>query len=341
MKSLDLQNVVLRLHEQGLSSREISNQLVGQVGKTTINRWLKMYNDSGKITLKSPPGPKRTIRTKKLVQQIKQHLLRSKKKKSARKLAKSLNLSRTTVQRVIRDDIGFKSYIKRIAPKLTDPQKQKRHSFGIWARKKIRKSMTKKIMFSDEKRFDVDGVYNRQNDRIYAPNREQADKDGGIHQKTKFPQGVMVWLGVCYEGVTSPVIIEKGTINHQRYIDEILPVALKYGQKLMGNEFTFQQDGAPAHQAHQTQTWCKNHFWDFWPKSRWPPNSPDINPLDYSIWNELCAQMDWSKVTNKKTLIYQIRVGVKKIRTEVVRRSIDCWTNRVYRMLKKKCDYVF
>ncbi|CAF4538752.1 unnamed protein product, partial [Didymodactylos carnosus] len=53
------------------------------------------------------------------------------------------------------------------------------------------------------------------NDRIYAPNREQADENGGIHRKTKFPQGVMVWLGVCYDGVTRPVIIENGTINHQ------------------------------------------------------------------------------------------------------------------------------
>ena len=123
--------------------------------------------------------------------------------------------------------------------------------------------MASKILFSDEKRFDIDGAYNRQNDMIYAPNREQADQYGGIHQKKKFPQGVMVWLGMCYEGVTSPVIIEKGTVNRQKSVDKILPVALECDQRLMGNEFTFQQDGAPAHQTHQTQTWCKNNFSDF------------------------------------------------------------------------------
>ena len=57
---------------------------------------------------------------------------------------------------------------------------------------------------------------------------------------------MMIWLGLCYNSVTSPVIIEKGSINHQRYIDEILPIAFRDGQKLMGNEFIFQQDGAPA-----------------------------------------------------------------------------------------------
>ncbi|CAF4597826.1 unnamed protein product, partial [Didymodactylos carnosus] len=206
-----------------------------------------MCREFGELSLKSPPGPKRTKRTKRLVQRVKQHLLRNKKKKSARKLAKSLNVSKTIIRRVIRDDLGLKSYVKCVAPKLTDTQKQKRFSFEIWARKNVRKSLARKILFSDEKRFDIDGVYNRQNDRIYAPNREQADENGGIHRKTKFPQGVMVWLRVCYDGVTRPVIIGNGTINHQRYIDEILPVALEDGQKLMGNEFTFQQDGVPAH----------------------------------------------------------------------------------------------
>ena len=341
MKSLELQNTVLRFHEQGLSTRQISNQLVDQVSKTTVNRWVKMYRESGKISFKTPSGRKRTIRTKKLVQQVKKYLVKDKRKKSVRKIAKSLNVSRTTIQRVVKSDLGYKSYIKRVSPKLTEMQKQKRHSFGIWARKNITKKIARKIMFSDEKKFDIDGAYNRQNDRIYAPNRQQADEIGGVHQKRKFPQSVMVWLGVCFNGVTSPFIIEKGTINHKIYIDKILSIALKDGQKLMGNEFIFQQDGAPAHQHHQTQAWCKDHFWDFWPKSRWPPNSPDLNPLDYSIWDEICAHMDWSKINDKKSLTRQIKIGVKKIRAEVLHRSIDSWTKRIYRMLKNKCDYIF
>jgi hypothetical protein len=59
--------------------------------------------------------------------------------------------------------------------------------------------------------------------------------------------------------VTRLVPIEEGTINHERYIHEILPIALKDGRKLMGNKFTFQQNSAPAH---------KDHFYDFWPTSR-------------------------------------------------------------------------
>ena len=137
------------------------------------------------------------------------------------------------MQRIIRDDLGLRSYVKRVAPKLTDEQKKKRYSFGIWVRKHIRNSDPRTVLFSDEKRLDLDGVYNRQNDRIWASSREQADVSGGTHRKRKFPQCVMVWLGACYEDVTCPVIIENGTINHERYIDLILPVALKDGRKWM------------------------------------------------------------------------------------------------------------
>ncbi|CAF4306866.1 unnamed protein product, partial [Rotaria magnacalcarata] len=43
----------------------------------------------------------------------------------------------------------------------------------------------------------------------------------------------MVWLGVCYEGITRPVIIENGTIDTNRYIADILPVALKDGKQML------------------------------------------------------------------------------------------------------------
>ena len=58
---------------------------------------------------------------------------------------------------------------------------------------------------------------------------------------------VMVWLGVCAKGFTVPVILEDGTMNAERYIDEILPIALKYGNKMLGSDWTNQQDGARPH----------------------------------------------------------------------------------------------
>lgn len=340
MKSKDIQQLVLRSYKEGCSGNQIYQNLRGVVSRRTIFYWLKSFRNTGEINLRSPPGCPKLVRSKALIQKVKQRLSR-KKLVSARNLAKTMQVSRSTIRRIIKDDLGYKAYVKRVAPKLTDRQKSKRKSFGIWVQKNIRKSMTKKILFSDEKRFDLNGMYNRQNERVYAATRDQADEKGGIHRQTKFAAGVMVWLGACDQGVTRPVIVENGTIDAARYISDILPVALKDGKKLLGEEFVFQQDGAKPHTAKTTQRWCMEHFFDFWDKDRWPPNSPDLNPLDYSVWNEPGEKMNWNRVIDKQTLIHEIRQGAKKIPVDVVRRSVASWTNRIYRMLKIEGNYLF
>ena len=144
------------------------------------------------------------------------------------------------MRRVLKEDLGLKPYVKQISPKLTEQHKIKRKSFGFLVRKNVRNSMTEKNLFSDEKYFDIDGIYNKQDDRIYAATHEEADKKGGIHRKTQHPAQTMVWLGVCYQEVTRPVIIGNGSINTDRYIEEILPIALEDDKKLLGNDFIFQ-----------------------------------------------------------------------------------------------------
>ena len=37
-----------------------------------------------------------------------------------------------------------------------------------------------KILFPDEKYLDIDGVYNSQNDRVWAANRVDADEKGAL-----------------------------------------------------------------------------------------------------------------------------------------------------------------
>jgi len=44
--------------------------------------------------------------------------------------------------------------------------------------------------------------------------------------------------------------------------------------------FTSQQDNAPAHRAFATAELLEKEVPDFIPPSLWPPNSPDLNPID-------------------------------------------------------------
>jgi len=48
--------------------------------------------------------------------------------------------------------------------------------------------------------------------------------------------------------------------------------------------WTLQQDGAPAHTARTTMDHLKKEHINFIEPHMWPPNSADINPVDYAIW---------------------------------------------------------
>ena len=180
--------------------------------------------------------------------------------------------------------------------------------------------------------FDIDGVYNSQSERIWAPSRADADAKGSIKQIQKFPKKVMIWFGACSKRVSPLAIFEEGTVDHERYIQEVLPVVLKFGNDMFGDNWTFQQDGGRPHIHQKTQDWCRTHLLCFIDKDHWPPNSPDLNSLDYCIWDEFARTINWDLVTSKTALINELKRGVKKIRPEVVFESCASWTNRLYRL---------
>jgi hypothetical protein len=102
----------------------------------------------------------------------------------------------------------------------------------------------------------------------FVVDRAEADAKGGIKQKRKFPQKLMVWLAVCSKGVSPLVIFESGTLNHDRYIREFLPVVLQYGNQMFGNDWTFQQDAAKSYIHEKTQAWCTKNIPAFIDKDR-------------------------------------------------------------------------
>ena len=109
-------------------------------------------------------------------------------------------------------------------------------------------------------------------------------------------------LGAYSNGLTPLIILGGGTMDHRRYIDEILSVALKYGNEGFGDNWTFQEDGAKPHMHSLNSRMVPDKFSIF----RRQPNSPDLNPLDYSNLDEFAEKINWTKVKSKKTLIDEL-----------------------------------
>ncbi|CAF0950316.1 unnamed protein product [Didymodactylos carnosus] len=115
MKSKDLQNVVISKYKNGDSPPMIFRHLNGVIGLRTIGRWCKMIKETGSINLSSPTGRPRVIRTKTMIQKVKNRLKR-KKRVSSRKLASDLDISERSVRRILKKDLDLRPYKKRIEP---------------------------------------------------------------------------------------------------------------------------------------------------------------------------------------------------------------------------------
>ena len=119
MISKEFQNFVLSKDQNGDGPTKIFRDLNGSVSPRTIERWCKAVRDTGSINLSSQPVHQRIIRTKGNIQKIK-HRLDQRKPVSSRKAARQLGISRTSVRRILRNDLGLRVYKIQNEPLLTN-----------------------------------------------------------------------------------------------------------------------------------------------------------------------------------------------------------------------------
>ena len=94
----------------------------------------------------------------------------------ALEFSRELGISATNVRRILKIDLELKFYKKIIEPSLFDDEKIKWKQFANWIRTNFGKEDTLKILFSDEKFFDTDNVYNSENELVWIVHRADADE---------------------------------------------------------------------------------------------------------------------------------------------------------------------
>jgi len=81
-------------------------------------------------------------------------------------------------------------------------------------------------------------------------------------------------------------------------IQHLLP-AMRH---ISGITFLFQQDSAPAHRARETIELLSRMTPDFIGPEMGPPNSLDLNPVDYSIWSVVEKRIYQQRIQNTDEL---------------------------------------
>jgi hypothetical protein len=173
---------------------------------------------------------------------------------------------------------------------ITEQNKVKRMQKAKILLKRFTKRTLQKVVYSDEKILIVEEAHNPQNMRIWGKKVCSFTSKKTFIQKIQKPGSVMVWAGICATGKTPLHFVRpQAKINAEYYQEHILKnCLLPWSEKHFKKQhWTFQQDSAPAHKGKSTIMFCKNHFPDLISPDEWPFSSPDLNPLDYSVWSYL------------------------------------------------------
>ena len=212
--------------------------------------------------------------------------------RTIRQIARETGLSKTTVHEVIHEDLRLKCLKKMSAQQLTDANKLTRLVRCKQLLRQYPQHKVNFIWFTDEKLFTVAEPMNSQNDRLYVTSgtrKKNVPANRLLKTRPTFSKSVMVSIAVSSLGCTELIFVEPGVkINGAYYRDVLLTKQMLPAiRKISGDYYIFQQDSAPAHRAKDTVAMLKRETPEFISPSLWPPNSPDLNPIDYKLWGIL------------------------------------------------------
>ena len=265
---------------------------------------------------------------------------------SISKAAAELKISSSSVFKILRKHLELFPYKIQVHHHLTDPSIAQRYNFSGEILNKINSEGLdiKKIWFSDEAHFRLDGYVNKQNWRIWG--RENPN----ICLARPSYSRVTVWIAFCSSMIIEPVIFTE-TVTSKVYLkylsNKFLPAAKKH--KKIKNYY-FMQDGARPHRTRKVFNFLHRHFHDRvialnFPKEKhcgmdWPPYSPDLNPCDYFLWGYIKDKVYSQTPKTLDELVSNIENAFNDISINALEGAIDNFLIRLRRIQTQRGEYI-
>lgn len=295
---------------------------------------LSKIDKTGSFHRQPGSGRPRTATTADNVEQVESLVLSQEdlpqSHRSQRQIARETGISQTSVWRIVKNDLHLRCLKKRRAQELTEANKQARFQRSCQLLRLYPASLVNFIWFTDEKLFTVAAPSNNQNDRIYVPagtRKRDVPANRLLRTRPTFSKSLMVSVGVSAHGRTNIHFIEPGVkVNGQYYRDVLLKQGLLPDIRDITDEyFIFQQDSAPAHRARDTVALLETETPDFIPPTLWPPNSPDLNPVDYKIWSVMQEKVYISRICDVSELRSRIVEAWDEMDQRIIDESVKQW----------------
>ncbi|GFX29178.1 putative DD41D transposase [Trichonephila clavipes] len=210
---------------------------------------------------------------------------------------------------------------------------QARRRFVEWAQNEIAvvPDFHKRILFSDEAHFWLNGYVNKQNCRIWSEANPQVYVETPLH-----PEKLAVWCALWAGGIIGPYFFKNDeghnvTVNGDRYRAMITNFFIPELNNHDVQELWFQQDGATCHTARATIDLLKDTFGDrltFW-TCELASRSCDLTPLDYFLWGYVKSLVYADNPQTLDHLEDNIPCVIADIRPQMLEKVIENWTSRL------------
>lgn len=328
--SIDLRNLMVRLHAKGKSCSEIAKDL--GVCKSTVIYNINKQKICGSVKNLPRKGRPRKL-TSRTVRGIKSTMMHD-RFVSARKLAEQVrNTSGTqvharTINRALQRE-GFVSRVPRKLPTISAKNVQARLAY---ARKYINMPISywNKALWTDESKFNVKRSDGRL--RVWRKGSNSFEQ-GTIIRTYKHGNGsLMVWGCMAASGPGKLVFID-GIMTKTEYLailkHNVIPSVRQLG---LGDDFLFVQDNDPKHKAGEVMDYFDKKGWEV---QDHPAQSPDLNVIEH-LWDEIDRRIDRSSVNNVQQLKIQIQNVWSSIEPSVTQKLVESMPRRLQAVIDAK-----
>lgn len=307
------------LRSQNKTYREIA-LIIGR-GSTVVHNYVKNRESYGKNHSGGRP-PAMTATAKRQFLRDISNTGDSINKVMARNDVKA---SRSTCWRLANSDINLKYMKLKPRPKLKAIHIKARLE---WAKKYMGWTYEwQKIIFSDEKKFNLDGPDGH---KYYWHDLRKEER--WFSKRVCGGGSVMVWAGIGFNGKTDLVVIDVKN-NGDIYCETLQNNLFTFARRIAGNNWIFQHDNSSIHRSKVVKQWFEKK------KVRvldWPSLSPDLNIIE-NVWGDLVRMVydNGKQYDTKNELKKAILDAWDDLGQDTIRKLFDSMPNRVYELIRK------
>ncbi len=271
----------------GFNAKQIAKQ-PNMPAYRTVARVVQVYKKTGQIDILPRSGRPRITSHKQdlniYLTALKNRQLGTRRLKPVILQKLRIRISRATLNRRMRE-ANLRMLRGHKVPQLNRIHCFKRCYFAV----KEQERNWKRVIFSDEKRM----VMVQQHGYFRLRPHEEARIPTVAH-----PKSIMLWGCFSSEG-TSQLIVVRGRINHQKYIEILQEGLLPFLEKYPHQHYPFIHDNARPHIPIAVHKFLRTHH--VYPLL-WPPNSPDLNLIE-NLWSILQQRVWEMRPTSEQQLI--------------------------------------